>query len=139
MTRQEQEDQALADLQNQAATDLERTELDGHWSAQLASKDVGVTDTYQRTASGSHTFEAADILAEHQRLRDRLSPPYTIRLLYGPDAFGTDDTDGRALWYTFAVDNFDSKKDVEQFCKSAFPELGKDERGNQCFPRRLSR
>ena len=37
--------------------------------AQLASKTPGIEDPRQTTASGSHTFQATDILEQHQELR----------------------------------------------------------------------
>ena len=136
-TEEELEQQAYYALEQQAAADLQRTNLDGQWVAQLSSKYVGVRDPLQETRSGSHRFMAVDILAEHQDLHYRFDGQYDVRLLRGQD-FSTGTTyNGETLWYTFLLGNFESRSAVESFCRSAFPGLSGNYLKNQCLPRTL--
>jgi hypothetical protein len=124
-------------LEQLATADLQRTNLDRQWVAQLSSKYIGVRDPLQETRSGSHTFYAVDILAEHQDLRYRFDGQYDVRLLRGQD-FSTGMTyNGETLWYTFLLGNFGSRSAVESFCSSAFPGLSGNYLKNQCLPRTL--
>jgi hypothetical protein len=131
------EQQAYYALEQLATADLQRTNLDGQWVAQLSSKYIGVRDPLQETRSGSHTFYAVDILAEHQDLRYRFDGQHDVRLLRGQD-FSTGMTyNGETLWYTFLLGNFGSRRAVESFCSSAFPGLSGNYLKNQCLPRTL--
>ena len=136
-TEEELEQQAYYALEQLAATDLQQTDLSGQWVAQLSSKYVGVHDPLQETRSGSHSFFAVDILAEHQDLRNKFDGQYDVRLLRGQD-FSTGATyNGETIWYTFLLGNFGSRNAVESFCAYAFPGLSGDDLKNQCLPRTL--
>lgn len=136
----QREREALARLENLAANDLRRTTFTGEWVAQLSSKYVGVKDLRQRTASGSHTFGAVAILAEHQALRDRFDGRYQVRLLRGQDwGARTTRPDGATFWFTLVIGDFHSRADVEAFCRRAFRGLSAQDLENQCLPRTLRR
>jgi hypothetical protein len=139
-SKEQLERQAYAQLEQLAATDLQQTKFTGEWVAQLSSKYVGVKDTRQRTASGSHKFGALDILAEHRALRNRFEGNDQVRLLRGQD-WGTHTTrpDGETFWYTLVIGGFDSVGDVNAFCRRAFPDLSGHALENQCVPRTLRR
>jgi hypothetical protein len=139
-SKAQRERQAYADLLQLAAKDLRRTKFSGEWVAQLSSKYVGVKDPRQRTASGSHRFGAVDILAEHRALRDRFDGTYRVRLLRGQD-WGAHTTrpDGATFWYTLVIGRFDSRADVNAFCRRAFPDMSGKDLENQCVPRTLRR
>ena len=132
------EQDALARLDDLAQQDLNRVTLRGQYVAQLASKNPGTTDKFQTTAGGSHTFQATDILQQHQELRDDpangdttvvllKSTDYGIRQLYR----------GAPLYVTFALGPFASKAAVTRWCGKRFPQLTGEELGNQCAVRRL--
>jgi hypothetical protein len=136
-SKAELEQAALDRLTKQADEDLDQTSFRGQWVAQLSSKFVGVRDPRQRSSSGSHTFRAVDIWAEHSALRKRFGQDYDVRLLRGED-FGSHNThDGDSFWYTFVLGDFSSRSDVESFCASAFPQLSGADLENQCLPRTL--
>ncbi len=139
-SKAELERRAYATLESRAAQDLSRTAFRGQWVAQLSSKYFGVRDQYQSTESGSHTFRAVDILAEHNALRREFSSSGSVRLLRGQD-FGERKTyKGKTFWYTFLLGHFDSRQDVEAFCQSAFSSLsGGEPVVNRCMPRTLTR
>jgi hypothetical protein len=137
-TEAELERQAYAALEDQAAADLQRTRLRGQWAAQLSSKYVGVHDRLQETQSGSHTFHAVDILAEHQDLRHRFAGGrYEVRLLRGQDFSPGTTYNGETLWYTFVLGDFTSPSGVKSFCRSAFPGLSGRYLENHCLSRTL--
>ena len=135
-TEAELEQQADAVLTEQAATDRRQTKLRGQWVTQLSSKYVGVRDPLQESASGSHTFYAVDILAEHQNLRETFSA-YDVILLRGQDFSPGMTHNGDTFWYTFVLGNFDSRNDVDHFCEWAFPGLTGKDLKNRCLPRTL--
>lgn len=129
---------AFQALKRQALSDRSAIRLHGQWAAQLSSKYVGVYDARQQTASGSHTFEAVDILAEHEQLRSIFESQYEVRLLRGQD-FGSGKTHhGHTFWYTFVLGNFTSQPDVEYFCQLAFPGRSGQDLNNHCLPRKLT-
>lgn len=136
MSKDAQERQALAELERLATGDRKLTKFKGRWVAQVASKYVGISDPLQRTATGSHVFYAADILAEHKAMRQQFSTPYTVRLLKGSD-FLDANPNGKLFWYTFVFGDFTSSTDVKTFCTNAFPDLTRKARANQCTWRRL--
>jgi hypothetical protein len=133
-TKEDRQQQALNRLRRQAAEDRSDFPFDGRWAVQVASKNVGSTDRFQKPESGD-TFQATDIWAEYIRLKDRLDPPYTVKLLHRGDKIGPDT--GQKFWYTFVTDDFGSKAAGQQFCDEEFSELPRAERNNQCMPRRL--
>jgi hypothetical protein len=136
-TKAELEQQAYSALEEQAATDLQRTNLRGQWVAQLSSKYVGVRDPLQKTRSGSPRFYAVDILAEHQDLRYRFDGQYDVMLLRGQDFNPGTTYNGETLWYTFLLGDFESRRSVDSFCRSAFPGLSGEYLKNHCLPRTL--
>ena len=89
--------------------------------------------------SGSHTFRASDILAEHNRLRSRFGGTGPVVLLRGQDwgAGLSHKGDGATFWYTFVLGDFSSKADVADFCQRAYPDYSGDHLADFCFPRRL--
>ncbi len=135
-TEAELEQQAYDALTEQAATDRRQIKLRGQWAAQLSSKYVGVRDPLQETALGSHTFYAADILAEHQDLRATFGA-YDVILLRGQDFSPGMTHNGDTFWYTFVLGNFDSRNDVDYFCEGAFQGLTGKDLKNRCLPRTL--
>jgi hypothetical protein len=136
-TEAELERQAYSALEEQAATDLQQAYLHGQWVAQLSSKYVGVRDPLQETRSGSHTFNAVDILAEHQDLRYRFDGQYDVILLRGQDFSPGTTYNGETIWYTFLLGDFESRSAVDSFCSSAFPGLSGKYLKNHCVPRPL--
>lgn len=130
------EREALSALKRQADDDRDALTISGQWVAQVASKSVGIYDPQQETASGSHTFYAVDIWAEHQQLRETFGQSYEVRLVRGQDfkrKTSSDDT----FWFTFVLDDFDSEDDANAWCRSEFSGLDEDELANRCFGRRL--
>jgi hypothetical protein len=136
-TQEELEQEAEAALETQAATDRHHVNLRGQWVAQLSSKYVGIHDPRQTTASGSQTFYAVDILAEHQNLRDKVGDGYDVRLLRGQDFSPGLTHNGDTFWFTFAFGNFESRHEVDSFCQAAFPSLTGEDLKNSCLPRRI--
>ncbi len=110
----------------------------GHaWVAQLASKYVGITDPLQTTATGSHTFGAADILAEHLALAGRAKDATVI--LADSRTYGAkSNMEGQAYWRTMALSPaFTDALVVTDWCTRTFPELSGDALHNQCMPVQL--
>lgn len=131
------EQAAIAELYRQSAADLARTPRHGQWVAQLSSKWVGVTDKYQIAYNGSHTFYGADILAEYQALKNRVSGVDVV-LLNSKDYGKKRHKNGEPYWVVSALSpQFTSEDAVTAWCASQFPELSGDERINQCMPNRL--
>lgn len=104
---------ALAALKRIAAADEPdvASELDGRWVPQLSSKQDGTTDAVE-----NHTYDYADILAEHLRLR--LQYP-NVRLLFSSDwksyQYG-------GFWVTVAGTASPGPRPALGFCKSeGFP------------------
>lgn len=128
--------QALDRLRRQAAKDSTDFPFDGRWAVQVASKYVGSTDRFQKPESGN-TFKATDIWAEYSRLKSRLDPPYTVKLLHRGNRIGANT--GQKFWYTFVTDDFGSRAAAQEFCNEEFSELSRAERDNQCLPRQLPR
>jgi MTH538 TIR-like domain (DUF1863) len=136
MSKDAQERQALGELEQLAGADRKLTKFEGQWVAQVASKYVGISDPLQRTASGSHVFYAADILAEHKAMRQQFSNPFTVRLLKGSE-LPVANTNSQLFWYTFVFGDFTSSADVKAFCTNAFADLSRKARANHCASRRL--
>ncbi|GGQ85472.1 hypothetical protein GCM10010166_64770 [Couchioplanes caeruleus subsp. azureus] len=129
---------ALARLEEISDDDLTGLSLDNRYVAQLASKNPGIHDELQTTADGSHTFEATDILAEHQRLRDDPANGDVPVVLLRSTDFGTQQLyHGAPLYVTFALGDFRHERDVRSWCAARFPALSVEARANQCAVRRL--
>jgi hypothetical protein len=136
-TKAAREREAKAELERLAAADLNATYFQGQWVAQLSSKYIGVKDKFQKTAAGSHTFKAVDILDEHRDLRKRFSKRHQVRLLRGEDFYPYKTKDGKTFWYTFVLGDFGSENQVKRFCATAYPKLKGKVRENRCLPRKF--
>lgn len=132
------EQSAQTQLDQLTRQDLNQVSLNGQWVAQLASKYPGIIDKIQTTASGSHTFGAADILDEHNRLaQDPANGSAQIVLLKSTDFGIRQLKDGHPLYVTFALGGFGSASAVSTWCRNRFPDLSTSERADQCAVRRL--
>ena len=109
----------------------------GQWVARLASKYVGIVDPAQTTASGSHTFAAADIYAEHALLARAIdadvylldSRKWTTRRVH----------EGEPYWMTVAVsDAFVDADAVLAWCSRQYPTLSGTALSNRCLPMQLT-
>lgn len=129
---------ALTELTSLAAADGPRADRNGQWVAQLASKWVGVEDLRLTTVSGSHVFQAVDILAEHQQLRARF-PNYEVVLLDSRTYGKRRHHDGEAIWVTMVVNQgFTSEEQVLAWCGAQYPGLTGKDLLNNCMPNRLN-
>ena len=129
---------ALDRLEELARDDLAGVALDGRYVAQLASKYPGIHDPLQTTAAGSHTFRAADILDEHERLRGDPANGDARVVLLRSDTYGRRQLVGGApLYVTFALGDFSGAAGVRAWCAARFPDLSAAARENQCAVRRL--
>lgn len=129
---------ALAELDRLTRQGLAQVSLGGQLVAQIASKNPGITDPYETTASGSHTFQAADILAEHEKLRDDpRNGDAKVVLLKSTDFGKRQIYHGQPLYVTFVVKAFGSESAVRSWCARRFPTLAGDALANQCAVRRL--
>ena len=127
---------ALRRLDQISAQDLGGVTFDGRYVAQVASKNPGTYDKFQTTASGSHTFQATDILAEYQQLHDDLGGSRVV-LLKSTD-FGKHQLyHGAPLYVTFYLGQFGSAAAVRSWCASAFPNLSSGALADQCAARKM--
>jgi hypothetical protein len=127
---------ALSRLDQISAQDLGAVTFDGRYVAQVASKNPGTYDRFQSTANGSHTFQATDILAEYQQLRDDLGGSRVV-LLKSTD-FGKHQLyHGAPLYVTFYLGHFGSAAAVRSWCASTFPNLSSDALADQCAVRKM--
>ena len=131
------EAEALAQLEQLRQQDALTTVFDGRFVAQLASKSVGIVDPLQTTAAGSHTFTAADILAEHLALRSAPSRGTSVVLVLSTDFGKRQLYQGNPLWVTFALGDFPTRESVQRWCAKRFPGLTGDRLTNQCTARKL--
>nr|WP_296074097.1 hypothetical protein [uncultured Actinoplanes sp.] len=129
---------ALAELTALRSQDASAVTFDGRYAAQLASKSVGIVDPLQTTESGSHRFGAADILAEHQAIRNALSGQARIVLVLSTDYGKRQLYQGKPLWITFALGRFPTKQSVVSWCAGQFPQFTGDELKNHCDARKLN-
>jgi hypothetical protein len=127
---------ALTTLRSLRAADRAHTRLDGHFVAQLASKYPGITDVQEVSADGDHAFSAAEILQQHEELRNTLGS--SVILLLSTDYGKRQKVDGHALWVTFADPGLTSQAAVAAWCRKHFPGMTATERSNSCTPRRLT-
>ncbi len=130
---------ALAELRSIHVRDLAGVTFDGQWVAQLASKNAGITDPLQTTASGSHTFKNSDILAEYRRASDNPDFGSLVLLLQSTD-YGKRQLYHRlALWVTVAaLPSFGSAQDVTDWCAQEFSQLSPSVLLDSCVPRQLN-
>jgi len=133
------EQAALNRLNALRSESLPQVSLDGRWVAQLSSKSVGITDPLQTAANGTHTFYAADILAELQDINATVGNSAALYLLWGTD-FGKRSTaaGGSPYWTLLADGGFASEEAVNAWCAATFPGLPADQLANQCVPRQLN-
>jgi hypothetical protein len=129
--------QAKYELAQLAAEGKRNVTLDSRWVAQLSSKWIGITDPLQISASGSHTFQATDILAEHRGLKSADNLGAEVFMLRNIDFGAGARPDKRLLWITVADGGFSSRDQVEQWCASRFPNLHGKRLKNNCLPNRL--
>ena len=130
-------DDPASALQSLRDADLPTVTLDSSWVAQLASKSIGIVDPGQTAADGSHVFGAADILAEHRRLRDGDNLGARVVLLLSTDYGQRQVVTGSPMWVTFALGGFTSSDDVQTWCHRRFPDLADAQLTNACAVRRL--
>lgn len=127
---------AVADLSAQRQQDLTRLRLNGSWGVQLASKYDGVVDDSLVAQNGSHTFYAADILAEHRALRSDPRVAGPVYLVLATD-FGKQRAWTHTIWVTIAAPGWTSQGDADAWCRARHPGLSDKERNNVCMPRQL--
>jgi hypothetical protein len=132
------EEAALAELTALHNQDSSAVTFDGRYAAQLASKSVGIVDPMQTTESGSHRFGAADILAEHEALRNAMSGSARIVLVLSTDYGKRQLYQGKPLWITFALGRFPTKQAAVSWCATQFPQFSGDELKNHCDARKLN-
>jgi len=128
---------ALKQLNDLRAGDRPQLAFNGQFVAQLSSKTVGTVDAFQLAQNGTHTFYAADILAEHLALRKGNNLGATIVLLLSTDYGKRQTVNGNPLWVTFAVGSFASPDDVTAWCAARFPTLSGKQLTNACAVRQL--
>jgi len=109
----------------------------GQWVARLASKYVGIVDPAQTTASGSHTFAAADIYAEHALLARAIDAD--VYLLDSRKWTTHRVHEGEPYWMTVAVsDAFVDADAVLAWCSRQYPTLSGTALSNRCLPMQLT-
>lgn len=129
---------ALDELDELSRQGLARASPHGQWVAQLASKNPGTFDKFQTTAGGSHTFTAADILAQYETLHDDPADgAVPVVLLKSTDYGKRQLYRGEPLYVTFALGDFATEQAVVRWCARRFPHLSGEELANQCAARRL--
>ncbi|SNY65606.1 hypothetical protein SAMN05421748_12885 [Paractinoplanes atraurantiacus] len=129
----------VAELEQIWRDDASTISFQGQYAAQIATKYPGIVDPLQTTVHGSHTFMAADILAEHRSLRDAHgSADHPVVLIKSTDYSKRQKINGHFLWGTFAVGHFADADAVHAWCETQFAELTAAKRANQCVPRRLN-
>ncbi|WP_104523238.1 hypothetical protein [Blastococcus atacamensis] len=106
--------------------------------AQVASKSVGITDPLQTAQNGTHTFYAADILAESNAAFSVADGAPVLVLTstdFGKRSFAAD---GEPYWVTLVDAGFSGSEDVELWCARAYPSLDAEELANTCAARTLA-
>lgn len=132
------EQEALAVLQQRHAASLGRLVLDGRWVAQVASKSIGITDPLQTAANGTHTFYAADILAESDAATRSVSSSSVLVLQSGDFGKRSAAADGQPYWITVVDAGFAASDGVESWCARTFSSLSGEALANACAARTLS-
>lgn len=131
--------EATARLEQIWREDRAKVTFRGQYAAQIATKYPGIVDPIQTTADGSHTFMAADILAEHSRLREAHdSAAHPVVLIKSTDYSKRQRINGHFLWATFAIGSFPDAAAVHAWCDARFADLTQAQRDNQCVVRRLN-
>jgi hypothetical protein len=131
---------ALQQLGQLRSESLARLPMDDRWVAQVSSKSVGITDPLQTAQNGSHTFLAADILAESLAARQRVADPdQNVYVVWGTD-FGkrSQAADGSPYWITLVDGGFGSSAAVKAWCQSTYPTLTPAQLADTCAPRQLT-
>jgi hypothetical protein len=131
------EEQALEQLESLRSASLVTLRLDDRWVAQVASKSVGITDPLQVAANGSHTFLAADILAEVEQAQARAGGQRMLVVQstdFGKRSYGPN---GQPYWVTLVDGGFSSSDDVRSWCARTYYELDATALANACAPRTL--
>lgn len=132
------EGDALTGLNSLRDTSLTQVTLDGRWVAQIASKNVGISDPLQTTSTGSHVFMAADILKESEQLAAYFSdtPVYVLASTdFGKSSVAPD---GTPYWTTVVDAGFGSADAVRSWCDAEYASLSPEEIANACAPRQLT-
>jgi hypothetical protein len=132
------EEQALQELGSLRSASLTRLVLDGRWVAQVASKNVGITDPLQVAANGTHTFYAADILAESKAAVSSVPPSSALVLLSTDFGKRSLASNGQPYWVTVVDGDFSSSDEVESWCASTFTTLTPQQLADTCAPRTLA-
>ncbi len=129
---------AQAELDQMIAENRSRVPLNGQFAAMLAGKWVGIEDPLQVNAEGSHVFGAADILAEHNAIKARVSGVQLV--LLDSRTFGNHiDHQGKPLYVTIGLSSsFHDRDSVLAWCAQQFPEFSGDELLNRCTSTRLA-
>lgn len=128
---------ALAELERLRLQDAQAAQPDGSWVAQLSSKAEGIVDPRLTAANGTHTFLAADILAEHRQLRSAGLPGVQVILVLSTDIGKRQLYEGRPLWLTFGLGAFGDARAVTVWCAQRYPGLGGADLDNRCVARRF--
>jgi hypothetical protein len=132
------EESALTELEQLSDEGRSQVSFHGQYAAQLASKYPGLVDPLQTTATGSHTFGAADILDEYQALHDAHGGSgHPVILLKSTDYGKRQMIGSHFLWVTFAIGDFPDSQSVQDWCDNQFAGLDADQLKNQCAVRRL--
>jgi hypothetical protein len=99
---------------------------------------VGITDPLQTAQNGSHTFYAADILAEVTAVQARVNGS-PLLVLTSQD-FGKVSTaaDAQPYWVTLVDGGFGSLDAVQAWCAATYADLSQAARDDTCAPRTLS-
>lgn len=128
---------ALQALQDLYRADQARLRLDGRWVVQLSSKWKGISDPTQTAANGGHTFQRADILAQHQQLRAAFPGVMLLQSTdMGRQLSYPAKPAGEPLWVTVSdLGSTTNQSQAESWCRSAFPGLSGDALRNVCLPR----
>lgn len=114
---------------------------DNRWVVQLASKWPGIKDPRATTRSGSHRFRAADIVEEHQELRDRFGDDVILlrSIRIGRQLNYPGKPADETLWVTlYDPGTFSDAAEARAWCQRAFPDTAGDELKNVCFVRQAS-
>jgi len=133
----DEEQASLAELNTLVEQGRSSVRPHGQVVVQLSSKQVGTKDPRLVAANGTHTFYAADILAEYRDFKDRFEGSADVVLLMSTDYAPRYTAHGKPFWVTFAIRQFTGIRQAEQWCAQQFPTLSGKELKNVCFPRTL--
>ncbi len=111
--------------------------LDGRYVVKLASKVAGTTDPLQTTASGSNTFQWADVQAEYDAIRTDPRIGSAVILMTRSDRIGkarVDPASGEAYYVTIADIGATDRDDVTAWCRQVYATDSEKVRNNKCLP-----